>query len=202
MPFIVLFATLLLMSLSACATTPAEVEAGSAAANYTIETEGSSHRIVSLTSKPRDVQLDKAGIISRAQGCAARHFAYGDVTAKGSPDVLLSTRQTNVTVGAGQLIEAVDPANGLLVANNRVNYMSAMIPYSAQARVTIEAKDQKFRMVLAQPALLQRSTGYAPTDSFSPMNRIWGTGWQEGVNQLAMSADKVATCIAEKPQDW
>jgi hypothetical protein len=187
---------------SACAVQPATLDPGSPAETYTIETSGTNFQIDSLTSTAHEVAYGKEDIIARAQACVGRTFSYGDVRAQGSNAPLLGTYQQSVSVGGGQLIEVADPAHGILVANNRVNYNRAMIPYSAQARVTVEAKDKKFRLVLANPELLQKSTGYAPTDSFHPMNKIWGTGWDRGVSELAASANKLANCIKAPRADW
>lgn len=190
------------LTASGCAVQPASLDTDSPANAYAIATAEGSNAIVSITSKPWDVPHSKPEIITRAQGCAGRVLTFSSVSARGSSATLFGNSNTSVSVGGGQLIEVSDPAGGILVANHRVSYYSALIPYSAQARVTVEAKDGRFRIVLTNPERLQRSTGYAPTDDFSPMHRVWGTGWQEGVEQLTAAAEKLATCIQSPAEDW
>lgn len=185
-----------------CAVQPAQLDAGSPAEAYTIETTGSNFKIASLTGATQKVSYKKEEIISRAQACVGRTFTYGDIKAQGSSAALFGTAQQSISVGGGQLIEVADAAGGVLVANNRVNYNRAMVPYSAQGRFIVEAKDGKFRVQIANPELIQRSTGYAPTDSFHPINKVWGTGWNEAVSQLAASANKLASCIEAPSSDW
>ncbi len=197
------FPTLILTVLTfGCAAPQAQLSASSPAEGYAIETTGNNNQILSLTSPVYEMNAGKEEIISRAQACAGRTFSFGDVKATGSNAALLGTDQQSITFGGGQLIEMSDPARGVLVANNRVNYSRAIVPYSAQAKINVEAKDGRFRVVMANPEVLQRSTGYASTGEFRPMMKIWGTGWDAGVSHLADSANKLVDCIKSPGEKW
>ena len=188
-------AVIISIAASGCATQPDKLDPGSPAESYTIETTDSNFKIVSLTSVPRDVNYSMEQIISRAGACVGRTFSFSQVGTAGANRL--------ASIGGGQLIELSDPTHGVLVANNRVNFTSAMIPYSAQGKYTVEAKERKFRIVIANPEMVQRSTGYlSPDTTFKPIHKIWGTHWSDAVSQLADSANKLASCIEAPNSNW
>lgn len=187
--------------LSGCATTtPDSFAPGSPAAAYELEMNGTT--IVSMTSPPRATDGTKAEIATRAQTCAARTLTYSAVTATGASAALWGPSNSNISVGAGQLVEAYDPQSGTLVANTRVQYTRGLIPHAAQAKLIMEARDGRYRLAISNPQSMQLSTGYAPVGDFDSVVRVWGTGWNAAVDALAQSAAKLATCIETPSKSW
>lgn len=178
-------------------------------AGYSVEiTEGGVHAVDTMTSQIYETPGLPADIIAKAQRCSARNMSNDTVATSGGSGTFLTGiagagRNVNGSVAGGELIELVDPANGLLVANSRVDYTNALIGFSAKSRVSIEAKEGRFRIVQTDIRYLQKGTGSMPNDGYGKLIKTWGTGWEKAVTALAAAGDKVAACMAtDKPAEW
>lgn len=164
-------------------------------------------KISSLTGAPVEVTGTRAELIAKAQTCVTRNVSNAGITLSGADSgsffgsMVSGGGQKSEQVQGGQLIELVDPENGLLVANSRVDFRRALLGYSAASTLTVEAKDGKFRIVQTNLAVAQKSTGSMNNSGYDPVVAVWGTGWEATLDAMQGVADKVAVCMSAGPAD-
>jgi hypothetical protein len=139
---------------------------------------------------------DTAAIVSRAQACVARNVTNGPVSSSGSLNA--ATGRSNTTSGGAPTIELADPAGGQLVANAQVAFTYMFAGRIARARLIVEAKTDKFRVVLLAPTILYSSK----SSDADPVVIASGTGGDQALQALTAVADKVTDCILEPKKDW
>lgn len=158
-------------------------------------------RIVTMTSPVHQLDGSPEQIIQKAQGCVARNVVNDEVATSGSSAsgffgaLAGEGHNVNSSVAGGTLIEIVDPANGLLVANSRADYRFMMLGHSVRNRLTVEARDGRFRFVHSNIESLQKNTGNMRNDGYSQIIQRRGTGWDKALEAVIAVEDKVVACM-------
>lgn len=139
---------------------------------------------------------DAAALIRRAQGCLVRNGSNGPISSSGALNAL--TGQSNTASGGAPTIELADSVGGELVGNVQAAFSYMLVGRIARARLIVEAKTDKFRVVLSSPTILySKKSSDADPVVISP-----GTGGDQAVQALTAIADKVADCMLETKKEW
>lgn len=144
--------------------------------NFTLQASPErADQVFSMTSDPVPAKGTTAEIIHRAQLCAAQHVRQkkGDT-----------------------LVQLSQPDAGLLVVNLQSEFRSALIAYVAVAKLTIEARDGRFRFTASD--LDTPIEGYRRIPG---IYKVWGTGWQAALASIKAVTDTVANCMATASND-
>ena len=120
----------------------------------------------------------------------------GPVSSSGALNA--ATGRSNTASGGAPTIELGDPAGGQLVANAQVAFTYMFVGRIARTRLIVEAKTDKFRVVLLAPTILYSSK----SSDADPVVIAAGTGGDQAVQALTAVADKVTDCMLEPKKDW
>lgn len=168
--------------------------------SYTLTYEGDGNQILEIVSPVRELPGTPAEITAKAQACATRSISNSGTS---TPTVLeaLGGGFKTASKESVPLIELVDKESGLLVANSVASYTSGMLSSNARSKVTVQAKDGRFRIVQSDLATA-RSDGKG---GYSPVISVWGTGWEPALKSLIARTEKLSECML-KPvsagEDW
>ncbi len=128
-----------------------------------------------------------------------------DATPRAVIEKAVACTSTIVTTRSQEtpLFSTQDPDSGLLVANIRVEYYAALTQRVVQSRLTIEAREGRFRMTHSD---MRNSVGSSPAD-LHLLTKIWGTSWERSIKELSDTSEKIAACIKssaepKKAEDW
>ena len=196
--------------LSAIAMLSASVHAQETSFNsHTLEihNERNVPRIISMTSPAYQLEGSADQIIQKAQGCVARNVVNDEVATSGSSAsgyfgaIAGQGQNVNSSVAGGSLIEISDPANGILVANSRADFKFMMIGHSVRSRLTVEAKEGRFRFVHSNIESLQKNTGYMRNDGYSQIIQRRGTGWDKALEAVNGVEEKIVSCMTNSPSE-
>lgn len=166
-------------------------------------------RIVGMTSQVYQLAGSPEELVRRAQACVARYVSNDEVSTSGSSaagffgSIAGQGHNVNSAVAGGALIELTDPANGLLVANSRADYKFMLLAHSVRSKLSLEAKEGRFRFVHTNIESLQKNTGSMRNDGYSQIIQRRGTGWDKALEAVAAVETKIAGCMAESnADDW
>lgn len=142
--------------------------------------------LTEVVSEPVATTGTPAEITARAQACAARTLNSG--------------------AAGGQVILSSDPASGLVVAANALEYRDGMVPWRIRSRLTIEAREGRFRI---RHDAIERHNDQAfgaqvlGASPWAPVGKWWGSGWQKAETALKGVSDQIAACMQAPPAaDW
>lgn len=133
-----------------------------------------------LTSQVYEATGDRAAIARRGTKCMAQMLKPGVRTA---PTILTS-----------------DPESGVVVANNSLQYAEKLlIPlvYDARSKVSLEARDGRFRLTHTEIEVLTPHGGWAPA-------KVWSDKLETDALRTSLvkiSAD-LADCIKKPDEQW
>lgn len=167
---------------------------------YSLSYEGDGNRILEIVSPVREIPGTPSEITAKAQACATRSISNSGTS---TPTVLeaLGGGFKTASKEPVALIELVDKESGLLVVNSVASYTSGMLSSNARAKVTVQAKDGRFRIVQSDLATT-RSDGKG---DYSPVVSVWGTGWEPALKSLIARTEKLSECMikpAGAGDDW
>ena len=172
-----------------------------------IHNERNVPRIISMTSPVYQTEGSAEQIIQKAQGCVVRNVVNDEVATSGSSAsgyfgaIAGQGHNVNSSVAGGSLIELSDPANGLLIANSRADFKFMMIGHSVRSRLTVEAKEGRFRFVHSNIESLQKNTGYMRNDGYSQIIQRKGTGWDKALEAVSGVEEKIVSCMTNSPSE-
>lgn len=150
-----------------------------------------------------------ADIVKRGQVCASRllrndEVRIADAAAGGLIPIPGASRTDGVAGGA--VLVSVDPDQGVLVANSRVDYRvwGGTIARNARSTVTLLAKDGRFKIQHTNIETLQKSTGNLENDGYTKQGKWKGAGWEKAEAALQDVSTKLAECIKQPASgaDW
>lgn len=97
----------------------------------------------------------------------------------------------------GDLI--LSDADNTIIARNAVSYRDGLMTWQVRSRLTVEARDGRFRISQTSLERLNDASG-----GWSPIGKWRGSGWQKAEQAFADSARSVEDCIARSPtsDDW
>lgn len=109
--------------------------------------------------------------------------------------------------GSGPVILSSDPASGIVVASNALEYRDGMLPWRIRSRLTFEGRDGRFRLTHASIERHNDQSFGAQALGASPWRQVgkWrGSGWQKAEQALAAVSTKVAECVTTPgtSEDW
>lgn len=134
--------------------------------------------------------------------------------AEGTPAELATRAQACITQivatppAGGSIILSSDPATGMVVAANALEYRDGLVPWQLRSRLTFEGRDGRFRL---RHTAIERhndqsfgaqALGASP---WGPVGKWWGSGWQKAEQALVSVSTRVADCIAApaaSSDDW
>lgn len=142
--------------------------------------------LTEVVSEPASANGSITEIASRADACAARILRAG--------------------ADSGQVVLSRDLAAGIVVANSALEYRDGLVPWRTRSRVTIEAREGRFRIThsnierLNEQSIGAQMLGATP---WQPVGKWWGSGWQKAQEALQGVSAQLTTCIQAAPaQDW
>lgn len=129
--------------------------------------------LTSMTSEVYQADGSPDVLVSRAAACAAQFMASGQQ--------------------GGELIVTSDPAQGVLVVNNRLDYRDGLMTWPLRSRVTFEARDGRFRILHA--SIERLNTGYG---GWQGVGKWRGSGWQKAEEALSGVTARLAACVINR----
>lgn len=108
------------------------------------------------------------------------------------------------SIGGSELIISEDLDGGLVVANSRIDFTSRLIAHNLKSKVTLMAKDGRFKIKHTDIAQVQKNTGYTHNDGYNKIIKQWGTGWEKAQKVLEGKTTELADCIvkAKAAEEW
>jgi len=100
----------------------------------------------------------------------------------------------------GELIVSRDLAAGVVVSRNAQRYRDGLLEWQVRSRLTIEARDGRFRLTHEAIERFNDQAG-----GWSPVGKWWGSGWQKAEDALKGASAGVAACVvsgATPSDDW
>ncbi|MDB5988263.1 MAG: hypothetical protein JWR16_3316 [Nevskia sp.] len=167
--------------------------------NYTLTfASPSSRRIDVMTSQIHEASGSAADIINRAQDCVARYVSNEPATSNGVLGIGAKGRHSASSDATQPVLESADPDSGVLMAHSRAPYHHLLLSFEARSRLSVEAKDGRFKIVQNDLAYRQLDTGNDASQDFSPIQRLAVTGWDGALEALQEVSDNVAECVEGK----
>lgn len=90
----------------------------------------------------------------------------------------------------GELIVSRDIEAGVVVSRNAVTYMDGLLQWQMRSRLTLEARDGRFRLTHSSIERFNDQAG-----GWSPVGKWWGSGWQKAEMALKATSAGVAECV-------
>ena len=166
-------------------------------------------KIMKMTSAVFQIEGTVEEIIQKAHGCIARNVVNESVATSGSSAsgyfgaIAGQGHNVNSSIAGGSLIELSDPANGLLIANSRADYKFMLLGNSVRNRITVEAKEGRFRFVHSNIESVQKNTGSMRNDGYSQIIQRRGTGWDKALEAVAGVEASVVSCMTNpSSESW
>jgi len=158
-----------------------------------------SRRIDVMTSRLLEARGTSAEIIGRAQACITKYVSNTPNTSNGVLGIIGAKGEHSSSSDIEQpVLESTDPQSGALVAHSRAQYRHLLLSFEARSRFSIDAKDDRFKIVQSDLAYRQLDTGTDTTQEFSPIQRLAVTGWNDALEALQEVSDEVAECIQSR----
>lgn len=140
-----------------------------------------------IVSPVYEAEGDPAHLVARATTCMSQRLA---------PDGR-----------GGSVIISSDPAAGVVVGNNALEYRDRLVPWRVRSRLTFEARDGRFRLTHSNIERHNDQTIGSQFTGASPWVQIgkWrGSGWQKAQEAFEAVSAGVAECVTAQaaPDDW
>lgn len=119
-------------------------------------------------------------IAARGEGCMAQQLGSG--------------RE------GGELIISRDLASGVIVSRSAVTYPDGMLEWQMRSRLTLEARDGRFRLTHRSIERFNEQAG-----GWSPVGKWLGSGWRKAEDALKATSAGIAACITSEraaAADW
>lgn len=135
--------------------------------------------LTTVVSEPVTTTGSPAEIASRGEVCMAQALGSGRA--------------------GGELIISRDLAAGVVVSRNAMTYVDGLMQWEIRSRVTLEARQDRFRITHAN---IERNNDQ--WGGWMPIHKGWGTGWQKAENALKGQSADLAACISATParEEW
>lgn len=135
--------------------------------------------LTTVVSEPVVTTGTPAEIASRGEVCMAQALGSGRA--------------------GGELIVSRDIPAGVVVSRNALTYMDGLLRWEIRSRVTLEARQDRFRITHAN---IERNNDQG--GGWSPVGKWWGSGWQKAENALKGQSADLAACISATPsrEEW
>lgn len=165
--------------------------------------------LTEVESQVYETQGTPQEITSRARSCAlevleADQVNYSDSSSQG---LFPSRKQdTDSSVGAQSVLVDVDMVGAKVIANSRKAFTARMIKKNVKSRVTIMARENRFRIKHTNIMQLQESSGYMKNSGYSKVGIWMGSGHKDVTKQLNIVSSDLASCIqkpsGDQQDDW
>jgi hypothetical protein len=126
--------------------------------------------LTSVTSPVIETPGTPAEIAARGERCMAQQLGSGRA--------------------GGELIISRDIEAGVIVSRSAVNYRDGMLVWQMRSRLTLEARDGRFRLEHTGIERFNDQSG-----GWSAVGKWWGSGWQKAETALKETSASVASCI-------
>lgn len=166
--------------------------------------------LVSLTSEVYKIDEDAPTVgelASTARRCMLSKLTNSEVVTRGSTQFLgAGGPKAQSVVGGGELIQVFDEAEGLVVANQSRDYRWLALNQNVRSRMTLEAREGRFRIVHSAIESVSRSTGSTTNRGYAKVSTRRGAGGKPAIRELETATELVAQCVlgtsAETDDDW
>ncbi|HYC66672.1 MAG TPA: hypothetical protein VEA98_00510 [Brevundimonas sp.] len=144
--------------------------------------------LTEVVGEPITTTGTTAEIATRAEACAAQTL--------------------NAGADEGPVILSSDPASGVVVARNSLEYRDGLLPWRMRSRITIEARDGRFRI---RHSAIERHDDQSfgaqvlGASPWAPVGKWRGSGWQKAEAALQETSRSLAACITSSgpsSDDW
>jgi hypothetical protein len=107
-------------------------------------------------------------------------------------------------IQGGPVFVEVDIEAGMIIANNRVDYKSALIANNVKSTMTFFAKDGRFKIRHTNLEYVQKATGYMHNTGYKRIGKWQGSGWKKAQEALEGVTGQVADCVQKesKRDNW
>lgn len=172
------------------------------------EVEVDEKKILSrVTSEVYTAAGTPSEITKRARSCMVDHLTNSSVTISdaGDPNPFIDRGAQSETVEAsGQFFVEYDEEAGRVSANQNTAYRRMGLGYDVKSVITVEARQDRFRISHKGIQSLQKSTGYAKNTGYTPVRVQFGSGHKSAVKALEAVTVAVSECISQEPDsdDW
>lgn len=163
---------------------------------YAIAFDEDKHRILEIVGPVRELEGSPSVLTTRAQACIARIFTTSTTT-QGTVLEAFGGNFAQNKKEALPVIELADKDAGQIVANSVAPYSAALLSYVIKARVTFQAKENRFRFVHTDLATAA-SNGQG---DYTPLVAAWGTGWEKAARAMITKTTAAADCIVTPAND-
>lgn len=165
--------------------------------NFGYERHMKGATLVELIGEGIPTTGEPANIIKKAQSCVARYVTNGPVSSSGALNLIAG--RANTANGGANMIEMADPDGGQLVFNAQVAFSYMWVGRIARAKIIVEAKTDRFRLLITSPTVLYSDKSSDASDLVVAA----GTGGEQAIEALRTTANKVSTCVLEDTKkDW
>lgn len=124
--------------------------------------------------------------------------------ADGKAGDILDRGTTCISQNTGT-IDNRDNARDAVVSTIRYEYTRLLITYTVRGKLTLMAKDGRFRMKMQQIERMQNDTGGWGVPHFDRVKKIWGVGWEAMRDNIRKDIfDRIADCTKQPvaKSDW
>ena len=140
--------------------------------------------------------LSPAVIISKARGCMVNNLSNESVVARGSSQFLGGGRKTqDVVGGANELFAIDDPEEGIIAANQNIDYRWLLVGQNVKSIVTLQARDGRFRIKHSGISSIQKNTGSTTNNGYRKVSTQRSRGGKPAIKALDGVTDKIAECV-------
>lgn len=148
-------------------------------------------------------------LATRARTCAVKllrndAFQIRDASRVGFMSPAGATDGDASTIPGGDVVTTFDAAAGLVVAQSRVARSALFGKESVQSTVTIETKENRFRITHSAIGSASADTGYAANRGYQPVLVQSMSGHAKIRATLEGLTEKLAACVKEAPaaENW
>ncbi len=150
-------------------------------------------------------------LLQKAESCLLRIVRYDEVITTGTGTGMAGlfsgpegVRENSVGVAGGDVIRFKNAVEGVIYANNRLDFKANLLAHSLQSVIDFAAKDGKFKIVHRDIAYLQKDSGFGTPDGYKPLRAkdTWGSNLTaNSMKALDELTEKIADCVRAAPDN-
>ena len=146
----------------------------------------------------------KQQITLKGKNCITQIVSNDSVKVSTGNSIFQNASDTSSQIQGGSVIINTDLNNGLVIANNRVDFTSTLLSHSAKSKITFLAKPGRFRIRHTGIKQVQRRSGNMPAGGYRKVHTSFGGGHKKVKSTLETVSLKIANCVKEtgKSNNW
>jgi len=157
----------------------------------------------SVESDVIKLDVSKDEIMNRGGDCISRLVQFDAVSYADNSSLLGYGTSNGQNIQGGPVIVSTDKERGILIANSRLDYTNMLIGFNVQSKITLMAKEGRYKLRHSGIKFLQKSTGGSSNNGYGKILKQWGIGWETARDELVNLSNKVSSCMVAKiDDDW